>query len=271
MHYKILFLDIDGTLLNSGGQITPATRRAIATLQKNEVPVVLASGRPHGGMLHLADTLALSAHRSYIISFNGGKIVDLHRNVVLHEQCMPQAQAAQVFALAKQLGLAVMTYNEEGIVTEFPDNPYVRHEQKITQLPFVPFDGNPQTLQFPMHKCLVVGETERLIAAEQVFRDTLGTQITVCRSSPVFLEVTPRGVDKAAGISILLQTLGIDAADAVACGDGFNDVPMLCLAGLGVALANAPQGVKDAAKLVVRSNDEDGVAQAIATAWSALF
>ncbi|MEG1074449.1 MAG: Cof-type HAD-IIB family hydrolase [Ruthenibacterium sp.] len=271
MPYKILFLDIDGTLLNSAGQITPATQQAIATIQRGGIAVVLASGRPYRGMLRFADELDLSARSGYIVSFNGGKIVDLHTGAVIYEQKMPQAQAARVFALAKKLHLGVVTYNEEGIVTEQTDNPYVQHESEITRLPFVPFDGDTAKLDFPIHKCLVVGETEQLIAAENVFKETLGDEISVCRSSPIFLEVTPAGVDKASGISVLLQKLGIATADAVACGDGFNDLPMIRLAGLGVALDNAPQGVKDGADLIVASNDADGVVEAIKHCWSDLF
>lgn len=271
MAYKILFLDIDGTLLNSAGQITAATHQAIATIQRAGIAVVLASGRPYQGMLRFSQELELSTHSSYMISFNGGKIVDLHTNTIVYEREMEQSQAQQVFALAQKLKLAVLTYNEHGIVTAQPNNPYVQHESTITRLPFVPFEGDAAKLDFPIHKCLVVGETEQLIAAETVFRETLGDTIAVCRSSPIFLEVTPAGVDKAAAISILLQKLGIPVAESVACGDGFNDVPMIRLAGLGVALDNAPQGVKDAAHLIVASNDADGVAMAIQHCWSELF
>ena len=271
MQYKILFLDIDGTLLNSKGEITPATRSAIAKIQQQGVAVVLASGRPFGGMLALAGELNLAAYGGYVVSFNGGKIVNMKTGAVLCETLMPQAQVAQVFALTKQLGLEVLTYNETGILAQHPENPYVLHEKTITGLPFVPFDGDAKALTSPVHKCLVVGETQQLIAAEAVFKQTLGDTTAVSRSSPIFLEVTPAGVDKAAGISAMLQKLDIPVSAAVACGDGFNDVPMLRLAGLGVALANAPQGVKDEADLLVGSNDEDGVAQAIAHCWKDLL
>ncbi len=271
MQYKILFLDIDGTLLNSKGEITPATRSAIAKLQANDIPVVLASGRPFGGMLQLASELNLAQNGGYVVSFNGGKIVNMKTGTILCESFMPLAQVAQVFALTQQLGLAVLTYNETGILAQHPENPYVLHEKTITGLPFVPFDGNAASLTSPVHKCLVVGETQQLIAAEAVFKQQLGEVVAVSRSSPIFLEVMPLGVDKASGISAMLEKLGIPAEAAVACGDGFNDVPMLRLAGVGAVLANAPDGVKAEADLLVGSNDEDGVAQAIAHCWGDLL
>ena len=83
------------------------------------------------------------------------------------------------------------------------------------------------------------------------------------RSEPYFLEVVPMGVEKAASLEILLKKLGIDREELMACGDGFNDLPMLRYAGLGVAMANAQSAVKQAADRVTLSNDEDGVAAAV--------
>lgn len=271
MKYKILFLDIDGTLLSSKGEISTGTLRALLHIQQQGIPVVLASGRPYGGMLKLAKTLKLAQYGGYILCYNGAKVVDVRADKILREILMPQAQAAEVFALAEKLGLHVLTYNGSTIISQHPKHPYIMRESEITGLPIAKFDGDVSKLDFPIHKCLVVGDTEELIAAARVFTDTLGEGISAARSSPIFLEVTPTGVDKAAGVCALLDILHIPTAQAVACGDGFNDVPMLQCAGLGIAMGNAPQGVKDSADLIVAGNDENGLVEAIHHCWGDLM
>lgn len=91
-------------------------------------------------------------------------------------------------------------------------------------------------------------------------QESLKGKAGVFRSKPFFLEIVPVGIDKAQGLSILLDKTGMNPSDLIAFGDGYNDIPMLQFAGTGVAMGNAAQEIQKAADLVAQSNDDDGVA-----------
>ena len=116
-------------------------------------------------------------------------------------------------------------------------------------------------LHQPADKCLVVGEPEMLVPLEEKLRQELGKRINVYRSEAFYLELVPKGIDKAASLSRLLERTRIKQEEVIAIGDGFNDVSMIRFAGLGVAMANAQPPVKaNADRITQYTNDEDGVA-----------
>ena len=119
-------------------------------------------------------------------------------------------------------------------------------------------------LHQPVDKCLVVGEPEMLVPLEEKLRQELGKRINVYRSEAFYLELVPKGIDKAASLSRLLERTRIKQEEVIAIGDGFNDVSMIRFAGLGVAMANAQPPVKaNADRITQYTNDEDGVARFI--------
>lgn len=119
-------------------------------------------------------------------------------------------------------------------------------------------------LHQPADKCLVVGEPEMLVSLEEKLRQELGKRINVYRSEAFYLELVPKGIDKAASLSRLLERTRIKQEEVIAIGDGFNDVSMIRFAGLGVAMANAQPPVKaNADRITQYTNDEDGVARFI--------
>jgi Cof subfamily protein (haloacid dehalogenase superfamily) len=110
---------------------------------------------------------------------------------------------------------------------------------------------------------MVSGEPEILAKLEKIFNDSIGNDLEVFRSEPYFLEIMPKGINKAKAIGILLDHLGYSKEELIACGDGFNDVHMVEYAGLGVAMANACEQVKTVADFVTKSNNDDGVAYVV--------
>lgn len=271
MKHSMLFLDIDGTLLNSKNEVTAATHAAIDTVRRHGVGVVLASGRPCGGMAHFVQELNLDTETGYLLGFNGGKIVRAGSGETVYEHRMPQELAERVFDLAESLGLVPITYDETGLVTPDPDHPQVQLEHRLTHLPVRKFTKGITPLTFPIHKCLIVGQPEEISAAEDAFRAHFKSEATIAKSTPVFLEVTPSGVDKASGIQAMMKTLSLPCEQSVACGDGFNDIPMLRAAGLSVAMGNAPKEVQHNADFVTAGNDDDGLALAIRRIWPEFF
>lgn len=110
---------------------------------------------------------------------------------------------------------------------------------------------------------MIVGDPSRLVVLEKEMFDQLKGRMEVYRSESYFLELVPKGIDKAASLKILLSDIGLSTDEMIACGDGFNDIPMIKLAGMGVAMANAQPEVREHADFITLSNDEDGIAQVV--------
>ena len=115
----------------------------------------------------------------------------------------------------------------------------------------------------PPVKFLCVGDHKVLRNVEAKLNEKFNGTVNVFFSEPYFLEIMPQGIEKASSLEILLGSLGIDRKHLIACGDGFNDIPMMRYAGLSVAMANAQDETKEWADFIAPSNDEDGVAVAI--------
>ena len=115
----------------------------------------------------------------------------------------------------------------------------------------------------PVNKLLLVGDPVDMPHVEELMQQEFAGKLSIYRSAPFFIETMPLGVEKAASLSVLLQTLGLTPAELMACGDGWNDLPMIKFAGLGVAMGNAVPPVKAAAGFVSTDNDHDGVGVAV--------
>ena len=118
-------------------------------------------------------------------------------------------------------------------------------------------------VSFPVVKFLMLEDGDYLAMVEPKVKAALGRDYSVYRSEPYFLEVLPKGIDKAASLERLLSRLGMGKEQMIACGDGYNDLSMIQYAGLGVAMENAVFPVKKAADYVTYSNDNDGVAHVV--------
>ena len=238
LQYRLLVLDLDGTLTNSQKVITPKTLKALFKAQEAGVKIVLASGRPTFGIEPIAKQLQLKDYGGYILSYNGGQIIDYQSGETLFQQSLPANEIPHLYEFAKKHNLAIMSYDGNDIVTENPDDEYVIIEAKINNMPIRGVESFLATIQHPVTKCLIT-------------------------SAPYFLECVPPGIDKALSIDRLIKKLKLTKENVVACGDGYNDLSMIQFAGLGVAMGNAQNGVLDAADFITLSNDEDGVAYVI--------
>ncbi len=263
MKYKIIFFDLDGTLLNSESKVSQKNINAIKKLIQSGYHAVPASGRADIAMTEIAKELGLYESGGYILSYNGGKIVKLPEEEVVFTKTIDNKTAQKAYDRAISLGLAPLIVDKVGIIASNVNSKTVQHEQKITGLPLKEFDGNFDNLDIPINKILATGEEEKVLAAEKIMREELGEEISAFRSQPIFLELMPKNINKSVGMLELLKVLDIKPEEAIACGDGENDIEMLQMAGLGLAMENAEQAIKDIANGVIPSNEEDGVAYAI--------
>lgn len=263
MAYRMIVLDLDGTLTNSKKEITKRTKEALFEAQRRGIKVVLASGRPTYGIVPLSEELELERYGSYILSFNGAQIRDEKTKEIIFRQTLPEQTIGQLIDLAEEHKVDFLTYENENIITNNSKNQYVGVEAKINQMPVVEIENMRQHITFPIPKILMVGHGEYMAMVEPKIQSVMNETLSVYRSEPFFLEVMPKGIDKAASLERLLAHTGIKREEMIACGDGFNDLSMIQFAGLGVAMKNAQEVVKQHADYITDSNDEDGVAKVV--------
>ena len=263
MKYKMIVLDLDGTLTNNKKEITPRTKQVLMQAQAAGVHVVLASGRPTYGIVPLAEELKLKDNSGYILAFNGGKIIDCTNNEVPFEQKLDEQLVPILFQEAKKAGMEILTYQGEGIAATNKDDEYVQHEAFINKMPVMQYDDFLNQLVYPINKCLIVGDPTPLHELELRLAKELEGKMDVYRSADFFLECVPLGIDKALSLNRLISSLRISREEVIACGDGYNDLSMIRFAGLGVAMANAAKDIQSEADFVTLSNEEDGVAHVI--------
>lgn len=260
MKYKLLVLDIDGTLTNSQKQITEFTKKTLHELQKNGVKIALASGRPTFGIVPVAKELKLEKYGGFIISFNGGRIEECNTGKVIYEKVLPLHMVQKLNRLSKENKVSILTYQDRYLITETPDDIYVQKESMINQMRIKKVDSFVDYVKFPVTKCLMVGEGDYLAQVEQKVKKAIGDELSIYRSEPFFLEIMPQQIDKAVSLRKLADYMNITKQEMVACGDGFNDQTMIEYAGFGVAMQNAQSVVKKVADYIAPSNDSDGVA-----------
>lgn len=263
MAYKLIALDLDGTLTNERKEITPRTREALMRAQRAGVRVVLASGRPVYGIAPLAEELEIARHGGFVLAINGGRMVSWETREVLFEQTLDPQLVPALYHAAKDHGVEILTYQGEGIAATSVTDQYVLHEAFINKMPVMDYSDFLGKLVYPINKCLIVGDPERLAVLEPELARQMEGKMSVYRSAGFFLECVPLGIDKAASLQRLIDQLGISREEVMACGDGWNDLSMIQFAGLGVAMANAAPELKECADFVTTSNEEDGVALAV--------
>ncbi len=261
--YKILVLDLDGTLTNKKKEITARTKETLIKAMEKGIVVVLASGRPTYGIVPLAEEIGLAEYGGYILSFNGGTIINWATKEVIFEKLLDKTMISPSYEMAKKHGVDIVSYINEDIVTEAGENKYIDYEAFLNKMPVRRVESFTEEITGSVNKCLIVGDADHLINLEETMKTAYGSEMNIYRSEPFFLELMPHGIDKAASLGILLDKLSMSKDNMIACGDGFNDLSMIKFAGLGVAMENANDTVKEAADFITLSNEEDGVAHVI--------
>ena len=263
MQYKVLALDLDGTLTNHDKIVTPRTKAALRKAAESGVCIVLASGRPTVGIEPLARELNLDKFGGCILSYNGGKIIDCQTGHTLVQHAFPPDLIEPVCTFCRYWNVVPLTYDAHGIVTENPDNPYVQEEARICKIPARKVENLPAEVTYPINKLLLTGDPADMPHVEELMQQEFAGKLSIYRSQPFFIETMPLGIEKSASLQILLCAKGLTAANLMACGDGWNDLPMLKFAGLGVAMGNAQPEVKAAADYITADNEHDGVGLAV--------
>ena len=266
MKTKVLVLDIDGTLTNSQKEITPKTKQGILRIEERGHKVILASGRPTHGMEAFAKELELEKYGGYLLSFNGGRIINCKTGEIVYQRILPKNILPQIYQYAVTHDCGLVTYLGEEIVAGTRIDSYMEIESRINHMPMRRVEGFLELIsEYDLNKCLMTAPSERAAVYEKELQQRFGETISVYRSAEFFIEIMPKNVDKATSLDRMLSSVGMTREDAICCGDGFNDISMIEFAGVGVAMANAQPVVKEAADFITDSNDEDGIVKVIDT------
>ena len=263
MGRKALVLDIDGTLANSQKEITEATKEAIIRIMEEGHKVILASGRPTPGMRKYEKELKLDKYGSYLLSYNGAKVVESRTGEIVYQRTLAPTFIPRLYAYAKEKGCGLITYLGNEIISAFEPDEFILLESKMNNLPVRHVVNFPRYMEYAFNKCLMTAPPEQAAEIEKDMQDKFGNSLSIYRSEPFFIEVMPKNMNKATALAEMLKVIGISPEDTICCGDGYNDVAMLQFAGVAVAMGNAQPGVKEMADFVTGTNDEDGLVQVI--------
>ena len=261
--YKMICLDIDGTLLTSDHTISKNTKEIIKVVSKEkQIPVVLVSARMPKGIFFLQDELNI---QEPIICYSGALVLD--KDYALMNITIPLSEVKQVYNCAKTVGAHISLYKDNEWYIDEMDQ-WAKQESDITNIP-------PSIVSFNEllnvwdkensgpNKILCMSETDNIKILQTKLQSNFSNKLNIYPSKPTYLEIMPNNVSKTSAIELLCRKYNITNSEVIAIGDNYNDINMIEYAGLGIAMGNAPDQVKQYANYVTLSNDEDGVAEAI--------
>lgn len=259
MKKKVLVLDIDGTLTNSQKEITPATKEALDEIRRRGHIVVLASGRPTGGLRMITKALDFEHFGGYTISYNGACVTDAITGDAVFKNPLPDYAAPWMQEYAREHGLGMCSYVGNVLLLGAHADRFIERETHLNQFTRLPVESFASYRKADLYKVLLTAQPTLAREHEARLARRFMNRLSIYRSEPFFIEVMNRGVNKADAIAGLLERLELEREDVIACGDGLNDLTMIKYAGLGVAMGNAQPAVKEAADVVTLSNDEEGL------------
>ncbi|EHI98839.1 Cof-like hydrolase [Clostridium sp. DL-VIII] len=261
--YKLIALDMDGTLLTTDKRVSEKNKAAIKEAEAKGVKIVLASGRPLIGITKYLNELDLLKDDDYVLSFNGGLVQNTKTQKVVSKLPLKGRDLKNIYRISKELNINIHAFSaKDGLITP-KISQYTEHEADINGIEINIRDFNEIDDEEDIIKVMMIDPQEILDPAIKKLPAELYEKYSVFKSAPFFLEFTNKEVDKGLGLKKLGEYLGIKKEEIIACGDAGNDLSMVKYAGLGVAMENATKEVKEAANFITTSNDEDGIANVI--------
>lgn len=265
MNTRILFTDLDGTLLNDQKEITPGNQAAINAALTQGHKIVIATGRPLPSARIQAERLGLTSKGCYAITYNGGQIYDLYNQKTIYGRTLPSCLVAPLFEKAFQSGIHIQTYSSTHILSEH-DTPELRRNSGSNGLPVRIVANISDALEGDPYKLFAIAFNRRQ-QLEDFQRNVLSAYTGTLDSffsNDDYLEIVPSGISKGFAVCWLCDYLGIPIENSVAAGDAQNDIPMLEAAHIGAVMRNAFPGIAEHGNYVTEAdNNQDGVAEII--------
>ena len=257
--YKLIALDMDGTLLREDKTVSDKTKKALNDARAKGVKVVLSSGRPIEGLYKYLEELDLIKDGEYVLSYNGSLVQEVKSKNIIASKTLLGKDLKELTELSEKLGVFIHAFSKiEGLITN-KMNEYTQLEAdlngiKILERSFDDIEDNEE-----MIKIMMIDSKENIDKAIENLPESVKEKYTVVRSAPVFLEFLNKESNKGTGLEALVKHMGISRDEVIAVGDAGNDLHMIEYAGLGVAMGNAFDEVKEIANHITKTNEEDGV------------
>lgn len=266
MTIKLIAIDLDGTLLNENRQISQADFEALHYAHKKGAKIVLCTGRPYLAMKDFVEQIGLNTKDDFVITYNGGQVHAANDGSVVVGHTLSKKDVLEWYYQLKSIGLPISIIDQTTIYEPIADHTTVKSdyiERTSTNLPSEVLDFNQIHDDHVFNKFVVSTSPEILDSKIALIEERLLQSYSVFKSRPFLLEIVAKGVNKGNTLKELGQKLNIQPSEMMAIGDQENDLSMINLAGVGVAMGNAIPKVKKQADFVTLDNENAGVCFAI--------
>ena len=282
--YKLVAIDLDGTMLDSYGMVTEETKKTIKKVEEQGVSVIIASGRPIDSIKSIANEID---SKKYFISGNGAIIYDMEKEEIIYEKCMPKEKVLEIIKICEENSIAYNVYTEKEIlatalkynVLYYNKENLKKEESKKTKITIVKdmyeYVKNKEDTNFL--KITVCDETKsvfnsiirkfkeikniEILDVSHMSRKTIRQGTEDFSIEYYYTEISRANVDKWYAIEYLMENLNLKREEIMAIGDNINDKMMIENAGLGIAMEQSTPVIKIIADDVAPSNNDDGVAK----------
>lgn len=265
MNTRILFTDLDGTLLNDQKEITAGNYAAISQALSEGHKIVISTGRPLVSARALADRLGLTGEGCYAITYNGSQIYDLYHQKTLYGHGISAALAAPLFHTAAEMGLHIQTYSSTHALSERETRELLSYS-RIIGIPYQIVEDISTVLEGDPYKMIAISldDHDKLLQFQNYLSQTYPGILNSFFSNPSYLEIVPVGISKGFAVKWLCEYLGIPLENSVAAGDAQNDIAMLQAAHIGAVMCNAFPGIAEYGNYITKAdNNHDGLAEII--------
>ena len=263
--YKLIATDLDGTLVTDDKNLTDRTIENVKKALKKNVKIMISSARAFYRLERYIDELDLRRENQYTICFNGAMIVENITGEVLYSKNLDKQEVNELISLGKQLNVPIMLYSKNAHCAEEIPEVIQKNKNskglnlKIENFNKLDFDKEENYI----YKIVFMDKPERIIEIRNNLSKEIINQYEVTSSIPEYIEFVKKGIKKSEAIKFIMNKCKIEQEEVIAIGDGENDIEMLRFAGLGVALGNADNYVKENADYITTSNNDDGVGNVI--------
>ncbi|BDU50101.1 Cof-type HAD-IIB family hydrolase [Haliovirga abyssi] len=256
MKIEAVAIDLDGTLLNSNHEISDFTKKTLFKVRKKGIKLYIATGRLYKSLYRYKEELKIDTP---VICYNGAMAVDGKTDEKIFEIPLKNSVVNRLIEISREKEVHLNLFSDEKWYVECTGGELERYEKSSgLRSHLVNFD---KIKELKITKGMYVGENKELLEIDSMLEKEFDKKIYKAFSKPYFLEILNENVSKGDTLIKILEKEGIDPQKTVAFGDGFNDLEMINLVGIGVAMENAPEELKSKVDNITVSNDEDGVAK----------
>lgn len=261
---RMLAIDLDGTMLTDAKEITAGNLAAIRKASEAGCHVCIATGRAWPGARDFVRKLGCSVP---VVTSNGAMIVNPTDEAILYDLELDAQDAREIYRLGEQIDVTQIVWTKNRLFGSRENELLLDYSRRFGKIPGRPVPSIGQLVEEGVSKILWYFPEEDSGKYLCAVPEKLTERVSVVTSSPHFLEFFNCGVSKAKAVAMVAERLGLDFSDVAAIGDAGNDIPMLAHAGLGVAMGNATEDVKEMADMITDDNEHDGVARLIDRFW----